>query len=118
MNNGCIDNLNLSEKNLQANIDADVGNPSKDQKTVQLAQNWVLSYHEVFTYNQKADRSEYVNVDESRLTLNEWMEKTITLQKTLKIFFDPYQSDIPTYFCEFVKTAHQCNVPSFEYLKC
>ena len=27
---GCIYNLNLSEKNLQANIDADIGNPSTD----------------------------------------------------------------------------------------
>ena len=116
MNKGCIFNLNLSENNLKANINADMGNPSKDQKTVQLTQDWVNKYNWVFLYNRTADWSESVNVDDSQLP--EWMELTVTLQEALKKFFDPYQSDIPIYFCDFVKTARQCNLPSFEYMKC
>ena len=76
MNKGCIGNLDLSEKNLQANIDADRGDPSKNQTTVQAAEDWVHKYHWIFTYRQKKDRSEYVNVDESRLTLPQWIEQT------------------------------------------
>ena len=118
MNKGCIGNLDLSEKNLQANIDADGGDPSKNQTTVQAAEDWVHKYHWIFTYRQKKDFSEYVNVDESRLTLPQWIEQTNKLKEAVKNFYDPYQSDIPTYFCEYLRVARQCNLPSFEDLKC
>ena len=115
LKDGCSDNILLERYDLESNIMADRGDPSKDQNTVQMTEDWVERYCMVFRYGH-VNGTEYVDVDDSQLPA--WIEQTNKLQDALETFPDPYKSDIPDSFCGLIKLAQACNVPAFNNFEC
>jgi len=115
LKDGCIDSILLVREDLEIIIMSDLNDGIHPQAAVHMTEDWVERYCMIFSYRH-VNGTEYVDVDDSQLPA--WIEQTNKLQDALETFPDPYQADLPTYFCDFIQLAQDCNVPAFNNFKC